>query len=127
MSARRDPSALPGRFISEAIIPAAFAAPAAIGEPGTPIQFKWRGGNYDVARVIEKWKTAGDCRNGSGERYVRRHWFRIETTDGTEMEIYFERQPRPSQNKKRWWLAIASAAAAASSGSAAEDLASRSH
>ncbi|MBT7300722.1 MAG: cytoplasmic protein, partial [Victivallales bacterium] len=45
------------------------------------------------------------CHHGSSEQYVRRHWFRVETTDGSEMRIYFDRQPRPGANKKRWWLA----------------------
>ncbi len=93
------------KFVSEAIIPTALAAPAVIGEPGIPIRFRWRDADYEIARVIEKWKTAGDCRHGSGERYVRRHWFLVETTDGTEMRIYFERQPRAGQSRKRWWLA----------------------
>jgi len=93
------------KFVSEAIIPTLLAAPAVIGEPGIPIRFHWRDAEYEIARVIEKWKTTGDCRHGSGERYVRRHWYRVETTDGTEMRIYFERQARSKQNKKRWWLA----------------------
>ena len=92
-------------FVSEAIIPTSLAAPAVIGDPGIPIRFRWRDDEYEIARIIEKWKTAGDCRHGSGERYVRRHWFRVETTGGTEMRIYFERQARSKQNKKRWWLA----------------------
>ena len=38
--------------------------------------------------------------------YVRKHWFRLVTTNGTEMTLYFERQHRRGQNlKKRWWLA----------------------
>lgn len=93
------------KFVSEAIVPISLGAPTVVGEPGIPIRFRWRRAEYEIGRVIEKWKTAGDCRHGSGERYVRRHWFRVLTTDGTEMTIYFERQARPKQNKKRWWLA----------------------
>jgi hypothetical protein len=29
----------------------------------------------------------------------------VETADGTQMEIYFDRQPRSRQGKQRWWLA----------------------
>jgi phosphoribosylglycinamide formyltransferase-1 len=93
------------KFISELITPTALAASTVIGEPAIPIRFRWRNAEYEIARVMEKWKTAGDCRHGSGERYIRRHWYRILTTDGAEMRIYFERQPRANQNKKRWWLA----------------------
>jgi hypothetical protein len=99
------PVAVEPRFVSEAITPIAFGAPAAIGEPATPVRFRWRGQEHEVARVIEKWKTTGACRNGSGEIYVRRHWYRLETSGGVEMEIYFERQPRSKQTKKRWWVA----------------------
>lgn len=96
-----------GKFISEPIIPTALAASRIIGEPGIPIRFRWRDAEYEIARVIEKWKTTGDCWHKSGERYVRRHWFRVITADGTEMKIYFERQARSKQIKKRWWIATA--------------------
>jgi phosphoribosylglycinamide formyltransferase-1 len=75
------------------------------GEPGLPARFLWRGQEYRVAAVLEKWKTTGPCRHGSGEQYVRRHWFRIVTDDGRQMEIYFDRQPRSRQKNQRWWLA----------------------
>jgi phosphoribosylglycinamide formyltransferase-1 len=96
------------QFISESITPLEDSFDTrrmGSGEPGLPQRFRWRDQEYEVARVIETWKTTGDCRYGSGEQYVRKHWFRAETTDGREMEIYFDRQPRPGQKKKRWWLA----------------------
>jgi hypothetical protein len=96
------------RFVSEAITPvdAAFdTSPMGAGEPGLPTRFVWRGAHYEVARVLEKWKTTGACRHGSAEQYVRKHWFKVETTDGTLMEIYFDRQSRSRQKKQRWWLA----------------------
>jgi phosphoribosylglycinamide formyltransferase-1 len=77
----------------------------ATGEPGLPMRFRWRDSEYEVERIIDTWKTTGPCRNGGSEQYVRKHWFRVETTDGAEMQIYFDRQPRSRQNKKRWWLA----------------------
>ncbi|HIJ64952.1 MAG TPA: cytoplasmic protein [Candidatus Hydrogenedentes bacterium] len=95
-------------FVSEPITPVgtSFAVkPMAAGEPGCPVRFRWRNAEYEVARVLEKWKTTSGCRHGSAEQYVRKHWFRIETTDGTEMRIYFDRQPRATQHKKRWWIA----------------------
>ena len=27
--------------------------------------------------MVDKWKTTGSCRHGSGEQYVRKHWFRV--------------------------------------------------
>jgi len=95
-------------FVAEIITPVegSFATSAmAAGEPGLPRRFRWRGAEYEVARVLDTAKTTGPCWSGSGEKYVRKHWFRIETTDGTEMEIYFDRQARTRQKKQRWWLA----------------------
>lgn len=95
-------------FVSEPISPlgASFdTVSMSGGEPGLPSRFVWRGSEYAVAHVLEKWKTTGACRHGSGEQYVRRHWFRLQTTDGTRMEIYFDRQSRSRQKNQRWWLA----------------------
>ena len=77
----------------------------AAGEPGLPGRFVWRGTEYEVARVLEKWKSAGPCRHGSGAQYVRRHWYRVETTNGARMELYFDRQARVPRKSQRWWLA----------------------
>lgn len=95
-------------FISEPIFPVAGSfdvSAMTAGEPGLPARFTWRGAEHEVARVLESWKTVGPCRHGSGEKYVRRHWFRVVTTDGSEMELYFDRQPRVRQKTQRWWLA----------------------
>jgi len=96
------------QFISEPITPIETSFETAsmyTGEPGLPMRFAWRGAEYQVVRVLDKRKTTGPCRHGSGEQYVRRHWFRVELTDGAEMEIYFDRQPRVKDVKQRWWLA----------------------
>jgi len=69
----------------------------AAGKPGLPGTFLWEGKSYSVAEVLEEWKEAGDCRHGSGERYVRKHWFRIRTAEDLEMKIYFERQARSAR------------------------------
>jgi len=75
------------------------------GEPGLPDRFIWRDTEYQVAEVLEKWKELGPCKSGSSEMYLRKHWFKIRCTDGLEMTIYFERQPRSKrENKTRWWL-----------------------
>jgi phosphoribosylglycinamide formyltransferase-1 len=95
-------------FVSEPVIPAVGSfdvSPMTAGEPGLPLRFSWRGRGYEVARVLDKWRTTGPCKHGSGEQYVRRHWFRVETTDGSQMELYFDRQPRTTHRLQRWWLA----------------------
>ena len=95
-------------FISEPIKPEAGtfdAAAMARGDPGLPAAFVWRGETYRVANVLESWKSTGPDSWGGAERYVRKHWYRIRTTDGSVMKLYFERQARSSRQRKvRWWL-----------------------
>jgi hypothetical protein len=93
-------------FIGQPITPEDIsfsASPMATGKPGLPQTFSWQGRRYSVLGVIEEWKECGDCRHGSGERYVRKHWFCVRTTDDLEMKIYFERQRR-SSGGSRWRL-----------------------
>ena len=74
-------------------------------EPGLPQRFVWRDTEYTLATVLETWKEDGACRYGSGEMYLRKHWFKILTEQGPQMTIYFERQARSKrQSKARWWL-----------------------
>ena len=103
------------RFVSEPIRPL-FEIPsedpgatadhtAAIGEPILPTRFVWREREYAMGELLEAWKELSPCHSGSGERYVRKHWYRIRTTDGIEMKIYFERQARSKGSaRRRWWL-----------------------
>jgi hypothetical protein len=93
-------------FISEAITPIGtsfLTAPMVAGEPGMPQSFSWHGNRIEVREVLDRWKELGDCSHGSGERYLRKHWYRIRTNDETEMKIYFERQARANA-KTRWFL-----------------------
>lgn len=96
------------QLISEPITPAAGTMDVSAmtrGEPGLPRKFTWRDKECEVAEVLERWKDTGPCWSGSGERYVRKHWFRVRTTDGLVMKLYFERQARSKAlRKKRWWL-----------------------
>lgn len=95
-------------FISEAIEPVGEtfdASRMATGEPGLPRRFRWRGREYEVREVIERWKESGPCRNGADEVYLRKHWYHVRLDDGSEMKLYFERQPRGgARSRARWWL-----------------------
>lgn len=87
------------------VIPDTSAGPVIPGAPVLPHKFLWRGSGYEVEAVLESWKETGPCTHGSGERYVRKHWFRIRTTRGDVMKIYFERKTRSAREaKRRWWL-----------------------
>ena len=99
-------------FVGEALEPmeGGFSmAGVAPGEPVLPARFKWRGREYQIESVLRKWKESTGCRSGGGESYLRKHWYHIRATDGTELQIYFERQARSaSQCHKRWWIYTAS-------------------
>lgn len=93
------------QFVSEPIEPEAGSMDSAAmsrGEPGLPRRFKWRGTLYEIADVEETWKTTG---LSSGERYLRRHWYRVLTGSGERMTIYCQRQVADrKKGRSRWWL-----------------------
>ena len=59
-----------------------------------------------MAEVLERWKEYGNCRHGSGERYVRKHGYRLTTTEGIAFRIYFQRSMGRGKipGKTRWWI-----------------------
>jgi hypothetical protein len=100
---------MPKTFVSEPIAPVAGtfdAAAMAQGEPGLPGKFCWRGKEFTVAQELERWREHGDCRNGSGERYVRKHGYRVRTDDGSVLRLYFQRSVGRGKlsAQARWWL-----------------------
>lgn len=74
------------------------------GEPGLPRHFRWGSQTIRIMRVLKTWRESGPCHHGSGERYIRKHWFEIVTDAGDTMKIYFERRARSRQIKHRWRL-----------------------
>lgn len=101
--------AMPGSFISEPIMPidASFdTAGMARGEPGLPRKFRWRKKEFLVEEVLEQWKDHGDCRHGSGEHYVRKHGYRVRTSEGAIFRLYFQRSMGRGKlpTKSRWWI-----------------------
>jgi hypothetical protein len=95
-------------FVSEMIVPVTGTFDTksmSRGEPGIPARFLWRNSEYGIAEVVRKWKETSPCSSGGKEKYVRKHWYEIRTTDGLSMKIYFERKSMPrGQAKRRWWL-----------------------
>jgi Family of unknown function (DUF6504) len=86
------------RFISEAIKPITEAADAsrmAIGEPGLPREFVWRGQTVTVRAVLRSWRETGKCHHGSREMYVRKHWYEVATASGGTMKLYIQYQAVP--------------------------------
>ena len=112
-------------FVSEPLTPdqgAGLASASPPGEPAVPGRFTWRGDCWLLRGVLRKWTTSGPCRNGSAEKYLRRHYYQVHVTgqDGRYVSaspgrsdrprelvltIYFERQPRRGQSPKaRWYV-----------------------
>ena len=95
------------RLISEAIKPITETADTsrmAIGEPGLPREFVWRGRTVTVRAVLRSWRETGKCHHGSPEMYVRKHWYEVATVSNGIMKVYFDRQPRGGKKGARWWL-----------------------
>lgn len=91
-------SPLPGTFDTAAM---------ARGEPGLPDGFTWRGREFRVLGVEERWKKS-EREGGVGELYLRRHYFRLAMDDGSEWVVYFTRQPPRGRSgratRQRWFL-----------------------
>jgi len=100
---------MPEQLISEPLVPIVATSDTsrmAMGEPGLPAEFQWRGQVIRIAAVLRTWKDTGPCTHGSPERYVRKHWYEVATKDNVTMKIYFDRHPRRHAKRKepRWWL-----------------------
>ena len=93
-------------FVGESIVPVAETMDAgrmARGEPGLPRRFRWRGAEHEIVAVIGTSKSTGDCSHGSGEQYVRRHWYDVRTRSGDVMRLSFDRSARtPAQLRTAW-------------------------
>jgi len=90
-------------FVSEPMTPEAGSFDAsgiARGEPGLAARFTWRGKRHAVVEVLSVWKTSSP-EGGSGEVYLRRHWWAVRTDRGLVLKVYCERQSK-SGRKRRW-------------------------
>lgn len=96
------------RLVSEALKPldGTFDTGAmARGEPGLPLRFRWRKREYAVVEVLDSWKETKESLDCPGCMYLKKHWYRVLTDDGTQMRLYFDRQPRRgARPTARWWV-----------------------
>jgi len=100
-------SAMSEQLISEALTPVVATSDTsrmALGEPGLPKEFLWRGETIRITSVLRTWRETGKCHHGSPELYVRKHWYEVKTDSGRTMKIYFDRQSRKGRKDPRWWL-----------------------
>lgn len=94
-------------FVSEEIVPVRGTfdpGPMAQGLPGMPSGFTWRRQTYDVRAVIESWKQSAAWDHHRGERYLRRHCYRLAMGDGAVWEVYFIRTSGRGGRANRWYL-----------------------
>ena len=76
------------------------------GEPGLPNGFRWRGEDYDIVGLMDRWKgTSREGARAGGEVYLRRHYYKLGMSDGSVWTVYFVRQaPRSGRPMRRWFL-----------------------
>lgn len=98
----------PGEFVSEPIQPdvGTFDARAmAQGRPGLPRGFTWRGRHHTIVELLDDWKCSESWNHGAGERYYRKHYYRVRVDGGAVMTLYALRQIKRGANpRRRWWL-----------------------
>lgn len=98
----------PGEFVSEPIVPDAGSfdtSPMAAGRPGLPRGFTWRDSHYAIRDVVSEWKASEAEDHARGERYYRKHFWRVRVESGQTMTIYAVRHTKSGEDpKRRWWL-----------------------
>jgi hypothetical protein len=99
----------PAEFVSEPIHPdrATFDAGAmSRGLTGLPAGFTWRDRHYIVAALLDSWKhSEPEGHRPGGERYYRKHYYRVVVDSGETMTLYSLRRVKTGEKpKQRWWL-----------------------
>ncbi len=94
-------------FISETIRPDAGSADAAAmarGLAGLPTGFTWRSRHYRIQEVLSEWKRSEHCHHRrNGERYYRKHYYRVRVDTGETMTLYVVRQVKSGENPGNRW------------------------
>ncbi len=77
----------------------------AAGRPGLPSGFTWRERHYAIVEILSEWKSSEAEYHRRGERYYRKHYWRVRVDNGEIMTLYAARHVKPGENpKSRWWL-----------------------
>lgn len=105
------------RFIGERV-EALFSTGAGFEKrPGCPAGFVWRGRRHLIDECLSEWKDYG--RRGKMARNMRpthlavaekrgswgvgRHYFRVRTDAGRVFDLYYDRAPKNTEDKKGSW------------------------
>lgn len=110
---------IPIRFINEIIIAGYESPPTLEKKPGCPDKFTWQEEEFKIIDILSEWhdykrrgRWARNMRPGHalsaekrGSWGVGQDYFRIKTDCGRILEIYFDRAPKDSdQRKGQWYL-----------------------
>ena len=110
----------PLHFIGETVEAAFDASPALEKKPGCPDQFTWRGEIYRVVELLSEWADHG--RRGRAARNmapahaavaatrgswgVGRYYFQVRVEGGRIFELYYDRAPQGSDQRKGAWFLV---------------------
>lgn len=104
-------------FIGETITVTFETAPALEKKPGCPSQFTWQGQNYLIVEKINEWhdyqrrgRMAQNMRpehlaraTQRGSWGVGRDFYRVRVSSGRVFDIYYDRAPKGSDQRKGQW------------------------
>lgn len=108
-----------GRFIHEKITVHFVHPPALEKKPGCPQGFTWRGQRFTIVELISEWhdyRRRGDMARNMrsahlsvamyrGSWGVGRDYFRVRTQEHRIFDLYYDRAPKGSKERKgSWWL-----------------------
>jgi hypothetical protein len=117
----------PLRFIDEPVEAHFIAPPVFEKRPDCPAAFTWRGDVYGVAEVLSEWRDYGrrgrmannmrpehaELAAERGSWGVGRFFFRVRTAAGPVFDIYYDRAPKGSMQRKGAWFLFRELACAA--------------
>jgi hypothetical protein len=108
----------PVRFISEPIDAHYDSPPLLEKKPGCPDGFKWRGEEFRVVDMLNEWhdyqrrgRMARNMQPAHAQAASRRgswgvglDYYRVVTSSGQIFDIYFDRSPKSSDDRKGEWF-----------------------
>jgi Domain of unknown function (DUF6504) len=106
------------RFIDETIEVHFVVPPAFEKRPDCPAAFTWRGDFYGVTELLSEWRDYGrrgrmatnmrpehaEIAAERGSWGVGRFFFRVRTDVGSIFDLYYDRAPKGTANRKGGWF-----------------------
>jgi hypothetical protein len=106
------------RFIGEEVTAEFDTPPMLEKKPGCPDRFVWREEVYEIVEMLHEWhdyrRRGRMARNMQpqhlqvaeqrGSWGVGRDYFRVKVADGRTFELYYDRAPKGTDNRKGAWF-----------------------